>query len=244
MPRIYLRPEGLGILAAVTDERLLRFARELGARDERLAAGIAEVDELQHVTDELRERASALAEFLDRLPLERKALEAAVAQAQAELGSRQRALADATAEVERAEASRDEERRASARRAHVRARDAVTTPDRKLVRALEARETLEREAAGAEREGSELEAHARTLAARLAQVPRVSRGATENPEPGLAGTIAWSGRARAALFVVRAGLETERERVVREANELAASALGEQVAATSVALVRERIERA
>jgi chromosome segregation ATPase len=243
MPRIYLRPIGLGILAAVTSDRLLGFARELESRDERLAAAIAEVDALQHLTDELRERASALADFLDRLPFERRALEGSVAGAHAELAGRQRALADAAAEVERAEATRDEKRHAAARRTHVRARDAVTTAERKLARALEARDTLEREASEAKRAGLELEARARTLAARLARVPRVSRGAAGDPEPGLAGMIAWGGRARAALFVVRAGLDTERDRVVREANELAASALGEQVAATSVALVRERIER-
>jgi hypothetical protein len=243
MARIYLRLRCLGILAAVGDERLLRFARELESRDERLAAAIAEVDELQRETDDLRRRASGVADFLDRLPLERTALEGAVAESQAELVIRRRTLADAAAEVERAEASRDEERRAAARRAHVRTQDAVTTAERKVARAVEARDTLEHEAAAAEREGPDLEVQARTLAARLAQVPRVSRGAAGDPEPGLDGTIAWGGRARAALFVVRGGLDTERERVVREANELAASALGEPVGATSVALVRERLER-
>jgi hypothetical protein len=89
----------------------------------------------------------------------------------------------------------------------------------------------------------ELESTARALADRLAHVPRVSHGASQVPAPGLAGTIGWGDRAHAALFVVRGGLDTERERVVREANELAASALGEPVSATSVAGVRERLER-
>jgi hypothetical protein len=39
-------------------------------------------------------------------------------------------------------------------------------------------------------------------------------------------------------------LETERERVVVEANVLGASVLGEQLGASSVALVRRRLESA
>jgi hypothetical protein len=92
-------------------------------------------------------------------------------------------------------------------------------------------------------EAPRLEERARELAARLGGLSRVSRQASAAPAPGLEGTIEWGARARAALFVVRSGLDTERERLVREANELAASALGEPAAATSVALVRERIEQ-
>jgi hypothetical protein len=124
----------------------------------------------------------------------------------------------------------------------VRTRDALASSRRKLERAAEARDALAFDAAAAAQEEPELGRAAEELAARLAAAPRVSRGATE-PGPGLAGTIDWGGRARAALFVARAGLDAERERVVREANELAAGALGEAVAATSVAGVRERLER-
>ncbi|MBA3788673.1 MAG: hypothetical protein H0X21_08270, partial [Actinobacteria bacterium] len=53
----------------------------------------------------------------------------------------------------------------------------------------------------------------------------------------------WVSRAHAAVFVARSGLETERERVVREANELAASVLGEPFSATSVDVVRKRLEQ-
>ena len=52
----------------------------------------------------------------------------------------------------------------------------------------------------------------------------------------------YAARAHAALFVVRGGLENERERIVLEANSLAASALGEQGGGASVALVRQRLE--
>jgi hypothetical protein len=66
--------------------------------------------------------------------------------------------------------------------------------------------------------------------------------APEPPGPGIAGVLEWAASAHAAVLVVRSGLETERERVVREANELASSVLGEPLYATSVAAVRRRLE--
>jgi chromosome segregation ATPase len=238
MTRIYTRHTGR------VDERLVDLARELEARDERLAAAIAEVDELQRSTERIRGRAGELAELLARLPAERAAAAGAVEEAARELEARERTLADAEAEVARLEGSRHEERLAEARRVRVRAADAASAARRKLERAEEARGELEREAAAAEREAPEVERDARRLADRLARVPRVSHGATDAPEHGLDATIEWGGRARAALFVVRGGLDLERERVVREANELAASALGEPASALSVSVVRARLERA
>jgi chromosome segregation ATPase len=237
MARIYTRHTGR------VDERLVGLARELEARDERLASAIAEVDELQRSTERVRGRAGALADLLARLPAERAAAAAAVDEAAGELEARERTLAEAEADVARLEGSRHEERLAEARRVRVRATDAASAARRKLGRAEEAREALEREAAAAEREAPEVERDARALAERLGRVPRISHGATAQPDDGLEGTIEWGGRARAALFVVRGSLDLERERVVREANELAASALGEPASALSVAGVRARIER-
>ena len=54
----------------------------------------------------------------------------------------------------------------------------------------------------------------------------------------------WGARAHSAIFVVRGGLEAERERLVFEANALATAALGEQVAGANVSLVRRRLEAA
>jgi hypothetical protein len=75
-------------------------------------------------------------------------------------------------------------------------------------------------------------------------VRRVSRAGLESAAPGLDGIDEWGSRVAAALLVVRSGLDTERERLVREANELAASVLGDRDVGTSVALVRARLERA
>jgi hypothetical protein len=46
------------------------------------------------------------------------------------------------------------------------------------------------------------------------------------------------------LLVVRSGLETERERLIRQANEIAASVLGDPAHATAVSRVRAELERA
>src|SRR5205807_250420 len=54
------------------------------------------------------------------------------------------------------------------------------------------------------------------------------RRTVEPPAPGLAAVLDWSSRARGAVFVARGGLEQERERIVREAQELGATFLGEQ----------------
>ena len=51
-------------------------------------------------------------------------------------------------------------------------------------------------------------------------------------------------RARGALLLARAGLATERKKVVREATELVTAVLGEPLAATGVAGVRGRLARA
>jgi hypothetical protein len=111
-----------------------------------------------------------------------------------------------------------------------RARDSLT--------ALEA----EAEAAGAEQET--LERAAAEAAEQMVAVPRVAREAAAPPEAGLRGIEAWGGRARAALLVVHGSLATEREAIVREANELGSALLGEPLGATSVAGVRARVARA
>ena len=77
-----------------------------------------------------------------------------------------------------------------------------------------------------ERERAE-RARSEAAAERLGRLERVHE--VEPPRPGLAGALDWTSRARAAVFVVRSGLEQERERIVREAEELGVALLGEQV---------------
>lgn len=225
------------------DERLVGFARELEASDARLAAAIGEVGELQQETDAIVSAVSEIARFLDRLAAERAALEGARSEAAADMDRKRTALDRAQAELVEAERRRNGVTLVEAERAAARAADALCSAQRKYERAVEARDALEREAEAMRAELVRLGSLAGELAERLALLPRISKGATVQPAAGLGGVLAWAAKTRAALFVVRGGLESERERVVREANELGASALGDPGTATSVALVRERIER-
>ncbi len=93
----------------------------------------------------------------------------------------------------------------------------------------------------AEAEGLAVEAQ--TVASDVAEVPRVSESGRTAPGTSLEEIEDWGSRAHAAIFVVRGGLETERERIVHEATALATAALGEQVAGANVALVRRRLEQ-
>jgi chromosome segregation ATPase len=228
----------------MADERALGLARELEHRDEALAASIAELVELEAEAAALGTQAAELAQFVERLPEARRRAEGAIDEAEEERECRRaefKRAEDALAEAEQRRRPDDEEV-AAARRAVVRTRDALASAERKLARAADEAARLEARAAESEAEVPRLEGLAHRLAERLRSLPRVSRAGATEPQPGLEGALDWAGRARAALFVARSGLETERERVVREANELGASVLGEPMFATSVALVRRRLE--
>jgi chromosome segregation ATPase len=223
---------------------LLAYARELEEADGTLARTWSRVEELRREVAGLRDHSVEIQLLLERLPDERRAREEAVRSAEEELGRRVAESEAAAAVLLEAERSRaGEEEVAAARRGVVRTRDAAASAERRLDRARNAREQLERDADRAEEETPQIERRAVELAASVGEIPRVSAHASEVPAPGLAATLAWASRAEAALFVARSGLESERERIVRQANELGASALGESLGATSVALVRERLER-
>jgi chromosome segregation ATPase len=227
----------------VTENRAVGFARELERDDGRIAAALAEVSELAAAVDDVRARVGEAREVLAASPERLADAEAAESSAAENLERRRSELAEAERTLAQAEQKpKDREALAAARRAAVRTRDADAMGRRRLERAQAAREHVESEAAAAERAAPDLERRAGELAARLGHVGRLSRSGLEPPEPGLDGTLEWAGRARAALFVVRSGLEGERERVIRQANELLASVAGEPAYAASVAVVRERLE--
>ena len=216
---------------------LVAYARELETQDTALADAIAEADALRTEVSELRARAQHAVYFLARLPQEREALAAGLADAEEELERRRREAAEAAARLERAQ---KEEGVLAARRAVVRTRDAVTTAEGKAARLRGDADALEAEAEAIEAELPELERHAVELAERIRALHRASDPGV--PEPGAAGIAAWASRTEASVFVARGGLETERDRVIRQANELAASALGETLSST-VSRVREQLEQ-
>ena len=103
-------------------------------------------------------------------------------------------------------------------------------------------EALARDEVALKAEADGLAVEAQQVAREVAEVPRLSDSGRSAPGTSLAEIDEWGARAHAALFVVRGGLESEREKVVLEAHALAAAALGEQTAGASVALVRRRLE--
>ena len=93
--------------------------------------------------------------------------------------------------------------------------------------------------------GSEAEALAReakAIAAELVRLPRIPDAPGLEPGDTLAELDEWGLLVRSAVLVARGTLEAERERIVVEANSLAAAALGDPLAGSSVALVRRRLE--
>lgn len=233
-------------MANAAGSPFLALAAELEARDERIAGEISALAALDGRVAAVKERASATGAYLERLPAERAHLEQALADAEEARCSAEEALAVAARAVTRLEARRspDEEQLASARRVEARAHDNVEVTQRVLARVVTRRAVLEEDTVRVQAELPLLEAEARGLSAALLAAPRVSHGGGLDPAPGLDGLLEWARRARAAVLVARGGLESERERTVREANELAAAALGETLGATRVAHVRERLERA
>lgn len=193
---------------------LLTFADELERRDVAVAAALARVESLQAEVEEIRVHAAAAAGFLASLPAALDAHARDEEEAEADRAAAQRRLAEASQE-------KDETARSLAVR---RAEDAIADAGRRAERAREHRAALGREGEAWREEG-----------ARLARRAGVA---------GLDAVLPWASQRRGELVLEHSGLERERETVVREASELLASVLGDPLAATSVAGLRSRLERA
>ena len=225
------------------DERAIAFARELERADEEVATVLAELDDLAREVERVRARALELEAFLVRLPAEREQLAGSAAIAEADVAAARETFAAAERELGAAEAESSRERLAAARRAEVRARDALRMAERRAAEVRERRDRLEAEAADVAREAPALQERARELAEILRGRPLLAEQAGAEPAPELAAVSAWASAARAALFVARGGLARQREAVIRQANELGALVLGEPLGASSAATVARRVEQ-
>ncbi|HEV3407568.1 MAG TPA: hypothetical protein VG079_02675, partial [Gaiellaceae bacterium] len=205
---------------------------------------LAELDELTREIEALRARALELEAFLVRLPAQREHLAAGMDAADREVTAARDALAAAELELAAAEREGKRERLAAARRAEVRTRDALRDADRRATDLRARSERLEQEAREAANETRRLEERARNLAETLRGRSRLAERVGEAPAAGLAGVADWTSNALAALFVARSGLASERDAVIRQANELGALVLGEPLIAASASSVARRVERA
>ena len=231
-------------MAADRDAQLLALVRELERQDADVAARIDIVAGLLARVDAVRAGSRRVRGALEALPhaiavaeqSERDAV-AREADSRAELVAAERRL-DEVGHARRASDEAKIEAERVMRRATVAAKDAADT----VARMRERVEALTGEGVSLSAEADGLAVEAQHVAGEVAEVPRLSDSGRVAPGPSLADIDEWGGRAHAALFVVRGGLESERDRVVVEANALAAVAFGEQAGGASVALVRRRLE--
>ena len=224
----------------------LAHAAELERRDTEIANELEVVRELEERVGAIRGRAVSVREALERVPLEREDLD------------RRRGEADEAATAAHAEVERTAARVASleagrrkrddeldrARKEAATARDALADALAVRARIDERASALAEEERALVAEGQALAEAAGLVAADVRDVGRVTESAGRAPGTSLAELDDWGGLVRSALFVARGTLEAERERVVVEANVLGTSVLGEELGATSVALVRRRLEAA
>lgn len=232
---------------AMPDDRAadyLALARELEQHDLDVATRLDSLADVLHRVDDVRARATRIREGLAAIPGEIARAEQDERDARVrEAGARREAEAAAGA----LEAVRDSRRTSedAKRQAERAAQRAATTADDAAAGVERARARLEalvREEAVLQAAAEGLAVEARELARAVAQVPRLSESGRAATGSSLAEIDEWAARAHAALFVVRGGLESERERLVLEANALAAAVLGDHGGGSSVALVRQRVE--
>jgi hypothetical protein len=220
-------------------EDVLEALTRLERADEEIGAVLAGLDRLAGELDSIRAAALDLKAFHERLPAERARLSAELERAQAEAVAADEALAEAEEAVRRAEPEQGRE----AERFLVRTRDRVSVAKRRAMEAGSRRGHLEDEVGERTMQGDQLHGRARALAAELGSRPQVAGDAGKEPAAGLDGLQAWTEVARAALFVARGQLASQRDGLIRQANEIGAVALGEPLTSASAAVVTRRVRR-
>jgi hypothetical protein len=206
------------------DERAVSELRRLAELDADLAMRAEALHSLDGRIAALRERAEAIDAFFAAYPDRETRSRAEVSEAREELERRREERAVAEQAVA---AAQEDEARIHAEHAVARAVDHIAVAESRLARAEADGEALEREAAELPHELVELETQARA-------VPGV---------PPLGGSLVeWASHAHAELFVAAGQIEVQRERVIREANELATMLLGEPTYGATVAQALTRVE--
>ena len=191
---------------------------------------LADVERIQTDAEELRTHAGATRAFLDALP---ELLARREGDEQAALAARAEAQAAVAASGEAVERARKDDQRLEAERQRQRALDALSDAERWLEQARAALEAARADAGRHRADAGRLAGRARELAPSVRDVPP--------PEDGLAGALEWASRARGALLLEHSNVVREREEIIREANELTASILGEPLVSAAVAGLRDRL---
>ncbi len=212
----------------------LDLVRELEEQEASLAAMSRQLVETQATAERVVAEAEAVGELLARLPEERAASDRELAAAEAARSDRRRELEQAQHEANDDEAAR--RRIAEAEWALRRSDDHVEQTER-------ARAALERQAEVAADSLTKLDDEARDATSFLNALSAREARDLAPPAPGVEGLLEWAPRARAAAFLARTSVDRQRDTLIREAEEAATSVLGESFAGSSVAVVRQRLER-
>jgi chromosome segregation ATPase len=206
------------------DERAVNELRRLADLDADLSERASVLRERDSQVTALRARAEAIDAFFAAYPEEEARRSAELREGQEELTRRRRELNDAERAL--AEAHEDDAR-VHAEHAVARALDHIAVAERRIERGQSAYDALERDATALPRELDELEDRARTVPG----VPAMSSSLVE-----------WASQAHAALFVAAGQIDVERERVIREANELASMLLGEPTYGSTIKQALTKVE--
>jgi chromosome segregation ATPase len=215
----------------VVDARAVGELQSLAERDEGLAREATRLRGLDRAITEIRARAEAITAFFAEHEQHEARLRDAERAAEAELERRKAELVEASAELEAARSDVEDER---LRRRVDRANDHVAVAERAIQEAHAASRSLDRKT----------DEFARELPALEARAGRLSQDVPDAEEPAPGGLVEWASQAHALLFVALGQVDAQRERVIREANELATALLGEPMYGSTPAQALARLRAA
>jgi DNA repair exonuclease SbcCD ATPase subunit len=231
-------------VAGTSYEELVSYAAELERHDGEVAEELATLADVAERAASLRARAAEIRDTFERLPHElddlsrrERAARADVAAADGEL----RRAEERVAALSRARRRKQDELDRAEREAST-ARDLRDDSRAEVERLRERAETLRDAADGLRTDAETLSRQAKAIAEELVRIRRLPDAPGLRPGDALTELEEWGLLVRSAVLVARGTLEAERERIVVEANALAAGALGEPLSGANVALVRRRLE--
>ena len=231
-------------MAPASVDALLAHAAELEQRDVVVAAELDAIGDLEERTDAVRMRAVEAGAAVERIPVEVEEIRSRRRDAELEAAAARSALERAETRLASLESGRrrrvDELERA--RKEAATAHDALTDANTRRERLDEREAALLADERTLEAQREELARLAAAIAADVRSVGRIAEAAGREPGGTFADLDEWAAHVRSALLVARGTLEAERERIVTEANVLGASVFGEELGASTVALVRRRLE--
>ena len=229
---------------AGTHAELVSLAVELERRDAAIARELGTLADVAEQAGAARARADELRSALERLPAELDELTGRGAAARAAVDAARQELAAADERVAALAGARrrkqDELERAE--REAMTARQLLSDAESQVERLREELEELRASEPRLREEAETVVRDAGRIAAELARLRRIPDADGLEPGTSLEDLEQWGLLVRSAVLVARGSLEAEREKIVGEANELAAGVLGESLGTSSVTIVRRRLE--